>query len=125
MIGHLTEDFSYSVDEFHQIKEILKAFPEREDLLKNLEEVPFLKLDQEKKSFQITISDDLTVYSLINVPSAYSKEQLLKELGFEGTGYFSRIYKKYFVWILVNESSNENNVKIEESLKKVHFGDVN
>jgi len=82
----------------------------------------FVKLHE--NTCQIIIEDELTIYSLINVPAKLSSEELIKELNLAGKGAFARVYKKYFVWLLISENQVGQD-KIEENLKKVHFGDVN
>jgi hypothetical protein len=123
LIGHLTEDFTFSIEEFYQLKEIQKAFSSKEELIKTITKISFLKLDEQNKNCSILINEDLSIFSLINVPTKFSKDDLVKELEFEGKDFFSRVYKKYFVWILISDKNNQSS-KIEESLKKVHFGDV-
>jgi len=66
----------------------------------------------------------MTIYSLINVPAKTTKEQLIIQLGLQGKEQcFSRIYKKYFVWLLITENGSESQT-IEECLKKANFGEV-
>ena len=79
-------------------------------------------MDNNHKNCTIQINDDMKIYSLINVPAKMTREDLIKELNLTGKNYFSRIYKKYFVWLLVAE--NNNNDKFEEILKKIYFGEV-
>lgn len=52
------------------------------------------------------------------------KEDLIKELNLQGKNYFSRVYKKYFVWLLIAENNLAENEKFEEVLKKINFGEV-
>ena len=66
----------------------------------------------------------MKIYSLINVPAKMKKEDLIKELSLEGKNYFSRVYKKYFVWLLVAENNLAENDKFEGTLKKIYFGEV-
>lgn len=66
----------------------------------------------------------MTIYSLINVPAKLNKDDLLNEIELQGKeSWFSRFYKKYFVWLLITENNSESQ-KIEENLKKVHFSNV-
>lgn len=131
VISFLNEDFTFSLDELYNLKEVKKAYDSKEVLVKvkfiklqAIEEINFLKLDSLQNNCSIIINDEMAIYSLINVPAKISKEELIKLLGLQGKEQcFSRFYKKYFVWLLITELDSESQ-KIEESLKRAQFGEV-
>ena len=103
----ISEDFHIKIDELHNFKEIKTLFPKKEALIKALQSVNFFLLDEKKESISLNITDEFTIYSLLNVPSKFNKEDLIKSFNFDESK-FTRIYKKYFIWLLVTDTPISN-----------------
>jgi len=123
VIAFMNEDMTFNVEDLYNHKDVKKLFETKEELIKVLEGVNYVKLDQNKGTCTIVIKDEMAIYSLINFPPKLTKDDLEKELGLEGKNYFSRIYKKYVVWLLVAEDNTAETDKFEDKLKKIQCGD--
>ena len=127
-VSIISDDLSFRPSDLLANPEIRKAFPSEETLFsvnlfwkQNLENIEFVRLDKTNKTAHLKLSDSAKIYSLINVPSKMEKEELEKLLSLDNFD-FSRIYKKYFVWMLVLD--NAFNIGFEDKLNSSSFGEV-
>jgi len=119
----LNEELKFKIDNLLAIKEVQKpANNSREDLCSLIKQLDFIS--ESEGMYQINISEDFCLFSLINIPNCIkNKLDLSSALNIIDIDSISRIYKKnLFVWYLVVEK-REGKEKLEKSLKNVNFGD--
>jgi hypothetical protein len=69
------------------------------------------------------MSEDFTIYNLLNIPNKMTKDGLTELLQLK-QGDFTRVYKQSLYWILVSENV-EFNLTAEKNLKSLKIDDAN
>ena len=123
MISILSDDLSFKICDFLNVKDVQKlSSTNKLETINLLKQINFIKIDENSETCKISLSDDFTLFSLLNVPSNINnKSELLTLLKIED---FDRLYKRnFFVWYLVSTNPLSKD-KISNLLKTVKFGEV-
>lgn len=82
-----------------------------------LSTLDFIQLSQNQEIATYVLSEDFSVFSLVNVPMKWTSKELIEQIG-ANPEEICRIYKKSLFWILV---MNKGGAAVNEKLKKLKF----
>jgi hypothetical protein len=84
-----------------------------------LSTLDFIQLSPNQETATYVLSEDFSVFSLVNVPMKMTSQQLIEQIGVN-PNEICRIYKKSLFWILV---MNRGSAAVNEKLKNLKLDD--
>ena len=82
----------------------------------------FFTVNSDKTEIQYTIPDNMTVFSILNIPQKLSKEEVKHHLELINLQY-NRLYKKGFYWYL-STTDKETVICVQNSLRELRFDET-
>ena len=121
ILSILSEDFNFKLDDFINLKEVQKISTEKEEIISLLKQMKFITFNETFDSCFISIPEEFTLISLLNVPSSVqNKSDLISMIKVQE---FDRLYKKnFFIWYLIIQVNQIENIL--NDLKSVHIKEV-
>jgi hypothetical protein len=117
VISLLNENLSFKLDDFLNLKEVVKLTNKKDELISFLRQLSFIKIEGE--SAQIHLPENFVYFSIMNFPQKMTKLDVIKSLELENVKY-DRIYKKSLFWCLVTDV--EATVRyLENKIKSLKF----
>ena len=82
----------------------------------------FFVYSSEKKEFKYILPDNMTVFSISNIPQKLSKEEVKNHLELINLQY-NRLYKKGFIWYICT-TDKETVICVQNSLRELRFDEI-
>ena len=82
----------------------------------------FFTVNSDKTEIQYTIPDNITVFSILNIPQKLSKEEVKHHLELVNLQY-NRLYKKGYYWFL-STMDKETVICVQNSLRELRFDET-
>ena len=82
----------------------------------------FFTVNSDKTEIQYTIPDNITVFSILNIPQKLSKEEVKHHLELVNLQY-NRLYKKGYYWFL-STTDKETVICVQNSLRELRFDET-
>ena len=122
IVQFLNDGYSAKIDSLLTAKEISKYITEKGKFVSLLKQCEFLKISDDNETITYDISDDFTAYSILNIPTKMSKEEVKDKIELINLKY-ERLYKSSFYWILVTHDK-ETNICVVNVLRELMFNDI-
>ncbi len=82
----------------------------------------FFTFNSDKTEIQYTLPDNMTVFSISNIPQKLSKEEVKHHLELINLQY-NRLYKKGYYWFL-STTDKETVICVQNSLRELRFDEI-
>ena len=82
----------------------------------------FFSLAEDKESVKYILPEGMTVFSILNIPPKYNKEEVKNDIELINLQY-NRLYKNGFYWIL-STTDKETIICVQNSLRELIFDEV-
>ena len=82
----------------------------------------FFSLSEDKESVKYILPEGMTVFSILNIPPKYNKEEVKNDIELINLQY-NRLYKNGFYWIL-STTDKETIICVQNSLRELIFDEV-
>ena len=104
-------------------KEISKYIDSKEKLISIIEKYcEFFQISEDKEKVQYVLPEEMTVFSILNIPPKLNKEEVKHHLELINLQY-NRLYKKGFYWYL-STIDKETVICVQNSLRELIFDEV-
>ena len=123
IISITNEQLSIKISDLLNQPEISKYISSKDDLISLIEKYcEFFVLSEDKESVKYELPEGMTVFSILNIPPKYNKEEVKNDIELINLQY-NRLYKKGFYWIL-STIDKETIICVQNSLRELIFDEM-
>ena len=123
IISITNEQFSIKISDLLNQPQISKYITNKNDLISLFEKYcEFFTISEDKESVKYDLPEGMTVFSILNIPPKYNKEEVKNDIELINLQY-NRLYKKGFYWIL-STIDKETVICVQNSLRELIFDEV-
>ena len=117
------EQLSIKISDLLNQPEISKYITNKEELISLIQKYcEFFSLTEDKESVKYILPEGMTVFSILNIPPKYNKEEVKNDIELINLQY-NRLYKNGFYWIL-STTDKETIICVQNSLRELIFDEV-
>jgi hypothetical protein len=107
------KSLDFKLEDFLNLKEVKKITENKEEVLKALKEMDFIKESNEiENSFNFIMDEEIKVFSVINIPQKMKKDEIFEIVKLPNESLL-RVYKRSLYWYIVLNS--------EEAAKQTRY----
>ena len=119
----ISEQYTLKIDDLLTQKEISKYITKKEELVEILKKFcEFFKFLEGGEVISYNLPENMSVFSILNIPSKMKKEEVKQNLELINLKY-NRLYKRGFYWIL-STLDKETIICVQNSLRILSFDDM-
>ena len=114
------EQLTIKIDDLIKQKEVTKYITDKEKLISIIKtSCEFMKISDDNQSFEYNLPENMTVFSILNIPLKMNKEEVKQNIELINLQY-NRLYKKGFYWVL-STTDKETVICMQNSLRDLNF----
>ena len=116
IISIISDKYSIKIDELIIQKEISKYIKDKDQLISIIKKFcEFFKFSEKEEYITYNIPDNISVFSILNIPPKLKKEEVFKNLELINLQY-NRLYKIGFYWN-ISTTDKETVICVQNSLE--------
>ena len=114
------EQLIIKISDLLKQKEVSKYISSKDKLLSLIKTYcEFLKISEDKESLEYILPDNMTIFSILNIPLNMTKTDVIKNIELINL-QFNRLYKRGFYWVLCT-LEKETVICMQNSLRDLFF----
>ena len=118
-----SEQYTIKIDDLLLLKEISKYISDKQKLIQIFKKFcEFFKFSENDEVITYDLPENMSVFSILNIPPKMSKEEVFKNLELVNLQY-NRLYKRGFYWV-ISTTDKETVICIQNSLHTLSFDDL-